>query len=109
VQDSFRQARCGICEQLFFVCRRCDRGQAYCGDGCRRAGRRRAQRAAHLRHRRSTEGLLDRRDHQQAYRERLLLRVMDTGSAKLPPSATVCLRVGPTSKDDVPITDPQEC
>ena len=29
---------CRLCGRPFFLCRRCDRGHAYCGDRCRREG-----------------------------------------------------------------------
>jgi hypothetical protein len=29
--DGLRQALCAACRSVFFVCRRCDRGQIYCG------------------------------------------------------------------------------
>jgi len=40
VQLVLRQAFCALCGEMFFVCRRCERGQVYCGAACRREARR---------------------------------------------------------------------
>src|SRR5215813_2637111 len=73
VELLFRQCFCRApgCGLMFFVCSHCDRGQVYCGPGCRDATRRLQMRAANLRHQRSEEGRLDHRDRQRAYRQRL--------------------------------------
>lgn len=57
---------CVWCGSVFFICRCCDRGHAYCGDECRRRGRARCLREARARHQRSPEG---RADHRAAMRE----------------------------------------
>src|SRR5580704_8136844 len=44
------------CTALFFVCRRCDRGQRYCGAVCARAGKRRHARARGRRYEKTFEG-----------------------------------------------------
>jgi hypothetical protein len=46
----------------------CDRGQRYCGPSAR--------------HQQSTEGLLDHRDRQRDYRQRIASRVTDQGSLR---------------------------
>jgi len=72
VQLLFRQCFCRApgCGRMFFICSHCDRGQVYCGSGCRERARRLQLRAANLRHQRSVEGRLDHRDRQQHYRRR---------------------------------------
>ena len=45
--------RCGL---RFYVCRRCWRGQAYCGEACRILGRRRVHREAQRRYRQTAKG-----------------------------------------------------
>jgi hypothetical protein len=80
----FYQRHCHAqgCRALFFICRSCYRGQRYCTQACRELTRREQRRAANRRHQQSPEGRLDHRDHQRAYRQRLLLRrVTDQGSA----------------------------
>jgi hypothetical protein len=83
VDDSYREIRCGLCGTIFYLCRRCDRGQMYCRAWCRHEARRRSIRAAGARHQTSPEGRLDHRDRQRAYRARLKslsLRVTHQGS-----------------------------
>jgi hypothetical protein len=70
------------------ICRRCDRGQAYCAL-CRVAARRLVKARARLRHMQSVEGRADHADHQRAYRARHRQRVMDPGIEKLAISASV--------------------
>ena len=41
LQLLLRRAFCALCGEMFFVCRRCERGQRYCGAACRRESRRR--------------------------------------------------------------------
>jgi hypothetical protein len=48
--------RCRWCDIVFCVCRRCWRGQAYCGDQCRVAGKRHAHREAQRRYRQTPKG-----------------------------------------------------
>jgi hypothetical protein len=82
-EDVLRQRLCrwtGCCA-IFFICRRCDRGQCYCSNHCRFKARREQRRAANHRHRKTLEGRLDQRDRQRAYRKRVsALSVMDQGS-----------------------------
>ena len=70
-KESFRQRFCraSSCRALFFVCSHCDRGQRYCSLVCQKQVRRAQWRAASLRHQRS-QGQLDHRDRQRAYRLR---------------------------------------
>ena len=80
----FRQLFCrgSGCGVMFYICKSCYRGQAYCGDGCRGRMRREQKRRARRRHQQSREGRLDHRDRQRAYRERCRLgRVTDHTSA----------------------------
>ena len=58
------------CGSPFWICRSCDRGHRYCSPLCRQRNRRRQLREANRRYQRSTEGRLDHRDRQRAYRER---------------------------------------
>ena len=47
---------CPWCGARFYVCRRCWRGQAYCGEECRILGRRRVHREAQRRYRQTPKG-----------------------------------------------------
>ena len=79
----FREARCGECRKLFYVCGPCDCGQGYCGDDCRASSRARIRRAANARHQKSEHGRLDHRDRMREYRARLREPVTDPASRKL--------------------------
>lgn len=119
MDDSYREIRCGLCTIIFYLCQRCDRGQCYCRDLCRREARLRSCRAARARHQASEEGRLDHRDRQRAYRARRKLisaGVTDQGSPSPPDSIKVPAgadRVAPTSPPSLPggtddgITDPE--
>jgi len=50
------EVACRWCGRTFYVCRRCWRGQAYCGEVCRRLGSQRAHREAQRRYRQTGKG-----------------------------------------------------
>ena len=83
--DSFREQRCRACLVVFYVCRRCDRGQAFCGLECRRVRRRAVVRAAKQRYRRHVLVREDERDRQRERRA----RVRDHGSQEVALKASV--------------------
>ena len=58
---------CGWCHLIFCVCRRCFRGQSYCSDECRIAGRRKSHREAQRRYRQTPKG---RKKHSEAENRR---------------------------------------
>jgi hypothetical protein len=95
--ESFREQRCRACKAVFYVCRRCDRGQAYCGEVCRRAGRCAVVRAAKQRYR---QHALVREDERERLRDRRA-RVRDQGSKEVAPEASVPAAALSTSMDDV--------
>lgn len=69
---ALRQRRCRApgCGRYFALCPGCDRGQAYCCEGCRQWARRQQRRAAGTRYQQSERGRLAHRRRQSAYRER---------------------------------------
>lgn len=77
------------CRAVFWICRSCFRGQSYCSLHCRIKARRQQLRAANRRYQQSSEGRLDHRDRQRAYRRRLLDRVTDHGRSRLQSSARI--------------------
>jgi hypothetical protein len=84
MDDVLVMLACRRCSTPFFVCRKCYRGQAYCGDTCRAAARVVSARAARKQHQSSDAGRLDHRDRQRAYRIRQRARVMDHTSPAVP-------------------------
>ncbi len=65
-----RERVCSGCQFVFYLCKRCDRGQRYCSAVCRALARTQQFRAANARHQRSAEGRQDHRERQRSYRER---------------------------------------
>ena len=77
-----RLCRGSDCHAVFWICRRCDRGQRYCSPACQAKARRQQRRNANRRHQQSPEGRQDHRDRQQEYRRRRsrFARVTDQAS-----------------------------
>jgi hypothetical protein len=70
--DSFRFVVCaGVdCRQVFFLCRRCDRGDRYCSRPCAHRARHAARQAASRRYQHSRRGRLHHAARQARYRGR---------------------------------------
>ena len=84
VDAPLRERRCRCCKRLFYICRRCDRGHAYCGPSCRIKGHRKNRDSANLRFRRTDEGRANHADRQRRYRAAKRQRkspVLDKGLA----------------------------
>ena len=101
---------------VFYLCRRCDRGQRYCSPRCREKALRLQRREANRRHQQSPEGRLDHRDRQREYRKRQRARVTDKSSLRasrcvnltVPPvrepiEATLALDLGPSPEAEIPV------
>ena len=80
---------CAWCGAVFFICRCCDRGHAYCGEECRSRGRVRSRREARARHQRSPEGRADHRAAMRELRARRRGGVTDQGSRPEAPERIV--------------------
>ena len=75
---------CRWCDFIFFVCRSCWRGQAYCCDQCRLAGKRHSHRKAQRRYRQSPKGKKAHRQAENRRRHRLSQKIeknMDDASS----------------------------
>jgi hypothetical protein len=70
---------------VFYLCRRCDRGQRYCSPRCREKALRLQRREANRRYQQSPEGREDHRDRQREYRKRQRARVTDKSSLRVSP------------------------
>ena len=90
----FRQRVChwSACGTIFYLCRRCDRGQRYCSPHCRQKALRLQRRQANRRHQQTPEGREDHRDRQRDYRQRQRARVTDKSSQPPPASASLSQR-----------------
>jgi hypothetical protein len=73
-----RFCRAAGCGSLFWVCRRCDRGQCYCSAACRQQARHKQRHAANGRYQKTERGRFSHRLRQRAYRLRRA-RVTDHG------------------------------
>jgi hypothetical protein len=85
---TLREARCRHCSRIFYVCRYCDRGQAYCSVECRITRQKTIRQRANRRHQTSREGRRDHADRQRRYR--LRKKVTDKGRLSLEESDKVC-------------------
>jgi hypothetical protein len=80
---SFRQLFCRAlgCGLMFFICRPCYRGQAYCGEECRQKSRREQRRKANRRYWQDPEIRQDHRERMREHRQRRReSRVIDQSS-----------------------------
>lgn len=85
--DSFRLVICARvdCSQMFFLCRRCDRGDRYCSRSCARRGRLDALRAAGRCYQDSRRGRLRHAARQARYRAHATLSQKVTHQTSQPP------------------------
>jgi hypothetical protein len=107
--DVFLLRACAYCTKLFCLCRRHDRGHAYCGDVCRRDGRKRSIRLAQAKYQRSAEGRADQCDRMRFRRLTARSRVMDQGIEKLARSGIAIAPMHASDfvvkRDDVPASE----
>ncbi len=70
---SFRQLFCRAagCGVMFFICRPCYRGQAYCSDECRQRVRQQQRQKANRRYQQDPEVRRDHRDRMREYRKQV--------------------------------------
>jgi hypothetical protein len=58
------------CQKIFYICRRCDRGQVYCSPQCRGAARKEQHRKAAAKYQATRKGRRRHADRERARRER---------------------------------------
>jgi hypothetical protein len=90
---------CRRCARIFYICRSCWRGQAYCCEACRQACRREAHRQAQKKYRQTLKG---REAHRQAERRR---RMQDKQKSVADASSTPALEHDKLPQD-APFIDP---
>lgn len=86
MQPTGRFFLCARCRAQVFICRRCDRGQIYCANGCAQAARRASLREAAQRYQHSRRGRLAHAQRARRYRARLN-KVTHHGSPATAPGA----------------------
>ena len=67
---ALRSFLCARCRNQVVICRRCDRGQIYCGKACAHAARRANQREAGQRYQSSDRGRANHAERSRRYRAR---------------------------------------
>jgi hypothetical protein len=70
MENSARLFNCARCQHQVVICRRCDRGNIYCGSACSHRARCESQRAAARRYQRTHRGRLAHAQRQRRYRSR---------------------------------------
>jgi hypothetical protein len=101
-----RSATCGV---MFFICRRCYRGQAYCSDSCRHTMRRQQRRKANRRYQQDLEIRLDHRDRQREYRKRRCQsRVTDQSSPRECGWGSITEPLAKTETESPPVKESQD-
>lgn len=82
-----RVVQCRCCGLFFHVCRSCWRGQAYCGERCRRMRQRLLHRIAQRKYRHTDKGRKTHRLYEQERRKpKKKKKIMGDDSATSPPS-----------------------
>jgi len=70
MENSARLYHCARCHRQVVICRRCDRGNIYCPDGCAEKARRDSLRNAGRRYQQTHQGRLRHAERQRRYRAR---------------------------------------
>ena len=82
MENTARLFNCARCHRQVVICRRCDRGNIYCGPGCSYRSRHESRRAAARRYQRSRRGRMAHAKRQRRYRSRVR-KVTHQGSTAL--------------------------
>lgn len=70
MEPTSRLFLCARCRKQVIICRRCDRGQIYCAEGCSQIARQHSLRAAARRYQQSRPGRLRHAERMRRYRHR---------------------------------------
>lgn len=74
---------CDCCGSIFYVCRKCYRGQKYCCEECQKAGYREVHREAQRKYSQTDEGKERRQDAQKRRREEIKKGALKKGMGLL--------------------------
>jgi hypothetical protein len=88
---SARLYHCARCHAQVILCRRCDRGNVYCANGCAFQARTLSQRRAACRYRSTRRGRLRNAERQHRFRARQQQKVTHQGSPPQFELALLCL------------------
>ena len=85
MQDSSRLYHCCRCHAQVIICRRCDRGQRYCTNGCSQKARAASLQRAGKKYQASRSGQINNADRQKRFRQRQQQKVTHHRSLQIPP------------------------
>lgn len=88
-EDSYRLYSCAGCASQVRICRRCDRGNRYCADGCAQRQRKQSLDRAGRRYQNTFQGACRHAARQRAWRARHASKVTHHGSQTAATPATV--------------------
>ena len=98
MESTGRMFLCAACRIQVVLCRRCDRGQIYCGRECSGRARRDAQRAAARRYQATRRGRFAHAERARRYRARCKI-VTHQGSRDAKPDALLALQAAVSPQD----------
>jgi len=81
MKPSARLYHCARCHCQVIICRYCDRGNVYCGDGCSQSARADTHRRARIKYQSSRAGRMANALRQHRYKTRQRIKVTHQGSA----------------------------
>lgn len=102
--SSSRLFQCQRCQAQVIVCRRCDRGQRYCAQGCAEKARTQSLKRAAKKYQTGRVGRFNNAERQRRFRARQREKVTHQGSIKIPRCAV--LRTHPNGPEMRPIPAP---
>tara|TARA_R110000850_G_C9975347_1_gene465474 strand:+ start:261 stop:692 length:432 start_codon:yes stop_codon:yes gene_type:complete len=82
MKSSARLYQCCRCHAQVIVCRRCDRGQRYCVNGCSKKARHESLNRANQKYQLTRAGRFNNAARQASFRERQKQKVTDQGSTQ---------------------------
>ena len=100
MEPSSRLFLCAHCRKQVIICRRCDRGQIYCPEGCSQIARLDSLRAAARRYQQSRPGRLNHAERTRRYRRRQQ-KVTHQGSEPTAPNDLLSTNPPISRKSDV--------
>ena len=89
MQTSSRLYHCCRCHAQVIICRRCDRGQRYCTQGCSQSARKDSLKRANKKYQASRKGRFNNAARQQRFRQHQQQKVTQQCSLQIPPHAVL--------------------
>lgn len=84
MQTSSRLYQCQRCHAQVIICHRCDHGQRYCANGCRKKARMASLKRARQKYQTTRAGRFNNAARQHRFRDRQKQKVTHQGSLQIP-------------------------